>query len=625
MWSDNETTTDLLGYKVHADLIKEIVTDSQLLPITIGIFGDWGSGKSSLMKMLENDLTENNKNTIVLFFNGWLFEGYDDAKAALIDSILNKLSEDSKIKDKIGEKATELLKSVNWMRLAGFGFKNLALPLLSGYLSGGATLVPFIINKLNEYKENPDKLTELIKHGKTSEIFKDFIKRDSDLEAKTQLVREFRIKFEELIQVSRIDSLIVMIDDLDRCSPERIIENLEAIKLFLNVSKTAFIIGADRRIVSNAIKIRYKELYDVNDIESSEKLINDYLEKLIQIPYELPKLSDSEVETYITLLLCQKELELEEFDTILSEFNKVRKEDRYSVFGLGNIKSISDIKLKTDLENQIKAIARISEVITEGLKGNPRQIKRFLNKYLIRKKLASVAKIKTIKDEILTKLMVLEYSHWNRFEELNNWQAIQKGQPKEIKELERIVKGTKPKDKNFDSFKNWNNPSIINWLKTPPYLSDVDLRDYFWISRDKLSDTIKGSSLISPYVRELFEKIKNYPSDYVLDKIIKEEVKKLMPNEFNTLFDLLCRNLLDDSENERNYTICNLLVKEFRSKIKPYNDILNKIEDEKIPPAAYYGLEELAIEFKEIKSFLKKQQQKKTEFGKTVQKYFKET
>lgn len=48
MWADNETNEDLLGYQVHADLLKEVVLDSTMLPITIGIFGDWGSGKNSL-------------------------------------------------------------------------------------------------------------------------------------------------------------------------------------------------------------------------------------------------------------------------------------------------------------------------------------------------------------------------------------------------------------------------------------------------------------------------------------------------------------------------------------------------------------------------------------------------
>src|ERR1700722_12906771 len=56
MWSDNEAADDLLGFQVHADLIRSVVTDSKMLPVTIGVFGDWGGGKTSIMKMLERDL-----------------------------------------------------------------------------------------------------------------------------------------------------------------------------------------------------------------------------------------------------------------------------------------------------------------------------------------------------------------------------------------------------------------------------------------------------------------------------------------------------------------------------------------------------------------------------------------
>jgi ABC-type Na+ transport system ATPase subunit NatA len=56
MWSDNETIEDLIGFRVHVDLIREVVTDKRLLPVTLGVFGDWGNGKTSIMRMLEREL-----------------------------------------------------------------------------------------------------------------------------------------------------------------------------------------------------------------------------------------------------------------------------------------------------------------------------------------------------------------------------------------------------------------------------------------------------------------------------------------------------------------------------------------------------------------------------------------
>ncbi|WP_418027534.1 KAP family P-loop NTPase fold protein [Paenibacillus sp. JJ1722] len=145
MWSDNETSQDLLGFKVHADLIRSVVTDPKLLPVTLGVFGDWGSGKTSIMKMLEHDLNPDNypsdspekekyEKIAVLYFNGWLFEGYDDAKSALLSSILLQLGEHKRFGPKIKGKVARLLKSVNWMRVAKFGVKETGVPAMTAFI-----------------------------------------------------------------------------------------------------------------------------------------------------------------------------------------------------------------------------------------------------------------------------------------------------------------------------------------------------------------------------------------------------------------------------------------------------------------------------------------------------------
>jgi predicted KAP-like P-loop ATPase len=132
MWADNETSEDLLGFKVHADLLVNIINDESVLPITIGVFGDWGSGKSSILQIVKEEFDkEDDEDSLCIYFNGWTFEGYDDAKAALLNSILKELEDNKKIsaeiKETIKEKVKKLWKSVDWMRGRRYGYEKCCL------------------------------------------------------------------------------------------------------------------------------------------------------------------------------------------------------------------------------------------------------------------------------------------------------------------------------------------------------------------------------------------------------------------------------------------------------------------------------------------------------------------
>jgi len=275
MWSDNDTTEDLIGFRVHAELIRDVVEDDTVLPVTIGVFGDWGSGKTSIMKMLQAELAKN-EGIAVVYFDAWLFEGYDDAKSALISSILKQLMDNKRFPAELKATGLKLMKRVNWMRLMKMGWDNVALPAVLAYATGGATAVPAVIAGLKALFGKPE---ETLKSEQAEKLLKD--PEDDE----TTEVKDFRDKFGELLRESKFKSLIVLIDDLDRCSPDRIVENLEAIRLFLNVDKTAFIIGADPRIVRHGIAVRYHQALNAarnspsvgeNPGEAAEQLVNDY-------------------------------------------------------------------------------------------------------------------------------------------------------------------------------------------------------------------------------------------------------------------------------------------------------------------------------------------------------------
>lgn len=584
MWADNETSEDLLGFKVHADLILDVVNDETILPVTIGVFGDWGSGKSSILKIVYDQLGGTSEklvdDTLVLYFNGWVFEGYDDAKAALLESIIEQFEKHKTIGGLVKEQTQKLLKSVKWMRAISLGFKKVAIPIGAAYLTGGASLIPFLASEFS--KINIDDLIKNLTGEGAKDYLTEIIKKQP--EEDSTLVREFRDDFKQLISNSKIKKLIVIIDDLDRCTPERIIENLEAIKLFLNVEKTAFIIGADPRIVRHAIEFKYK----TDSIERSqdphsrnERIVSDYLEKLIQVPYILPKLSDHEVETYLTLLYCQKALGAS-FDKILKAFYTHRDKNRYGVFGFGDIKVLLDESEQTKLNDSVSLIASLSSIITQGLNGNPRQIKRFLNTFTLRQRLVHVAKLQGFRFEILAKLMVLEYSKPEHFRQIYNWQSTQIGEPKEIKELETLV-ASHDIEPMKSKFPDWSDERIRRWLTIEPKLSEVDLRDYYWISRDQLEGSISGASLIPPHVRGLLRKLTDHGSATILTSMIKADLPKLNDPDLSSLLSLLEKELLKAPENDRLHKVfIEMIAQKINSSIQSYSRTIKQVDHNKI-------------------------------------------
>lgn len=586
MWSDNETTEDLLGFKVHADLIAEVINDSELLPITMGVFGDWGSGKSSILKILSEQLKEEEDGTFVLYFNGWLFEGYDDAKAALLESIVKEFEENKRFPPEVKQKAKKLIKSVNWMRILGLGFKNIALPVASAYLTGGVSILPFLAGELSKI-DSSDIIDKL--KGDEAEGFLKSLVKDLPEEDPSMLVREFRENFKELIKESKISKLVIIIDDLDRCQPDRIIENLEAIKLFLNVENTAFIIGADPRIVRDAISHRFK----VMDVEpkTGNRIVNDYLEKLIQVPYNLPKLSDSEVETYISLLICKRELTTKTFHNVLETFYTYRESDRYSVFGLANIKGVIEADDFDKLSKSLGSLPALSSIITQSLYGNPRQIKRFLNTFILRNRLAKVANITGFDESVLAKLMILEYTELPLFVKLYEWQSTKDGRPNQILELEtECSKSSEADFKEYLSksdYSNWNKDKVVKWLKVEPNLSEIDLRDYFWISRDNISSTIAGASLIPPIIKSTYNKLNQEGLPVKATKsIIRKDVMLLNESELNQFLEFAVAMAQRNQESTLSYKLFQFMIEEgVNGSDESYKYLLNLIDLEKVPPA----------------------------------------
>lgn len=123
--NDQETVTDLLYYEAIAKTVVKLIRKTPESPVTIGVHGDWGAGKSSVLKMLEGAFAKDDR-VLCLWLNGWTFEGFEDAKTVVIETIVDELRRARPNSKKVADAARKVLKRVDWLKLArkagGFAF-----------------------------------------------------------------------------------------------------------------------------------------------------------------------------------------------------------------------------------------------------------------------------------------------------------------------------------------------------------------------------------------------------------------------------------------------------------------------------------------------------------------------
>lgn len=496
--SDQETSVDLINSESIAKTIVALVRERPDQPVTIGVHGDWGVGKSSILEMIEADLSQD-KQVLCIKFNGWRFQGFEDAKIALLEGIVAGLVEERSLLTNAAEHVKGIFKRIDWLKVAK-KTGGLALTALTGLPS--PDLIQSAVSTAIKVIQNPSGAVDATEAAIND--LQGLLKPDTESKNVPEEVREFQKAFDELLEKAGIEQLIVLVDDLDRCLPDTAIETLEAIRLFVLTARTAFIVAADEAMIEYAVRRHFPELPDSS---GPQMYARNYLEKLIQIPFRIPPLGGNETCIYVALAMAQVNLgeDSQQFRALLEHARDVLK--RPWLEG-----KLSDEKVKTALgeklgeASELLALSdQIGVVLAQGTSGNPRQIKRFLNAMFLRERIAQARGFgEDVKFPILAKLLLAERFKPKFFDDIVLESASDpKGISKTLTSLD-AKKQEEPKEKTKDMAgkdpiatveSRWLQDEWVEaWCKILPPLDGVDLRPYAFVANQQARMAL-GSSL----------------------------------------------------------------------------------------------------------------------------------
>ncbi|MDE1818286.1 MAG: hypothetical protein KGI19_06760 [Thaumarchaeota archaeon] len=310
-----ETENILLEFPKYITTLYTLILNS-VPRYTVGIYGEWGTGKTTLMKNVMSLLEAKGCNCME--FNAWRF-AYEERHATypLMLSIMSKILENKYVQQSLKKGKLQKIGSRIWQVVKGLkGSVTLKLPELAE--------VNLEIDPSAMTPENGKKIdfSELVEKTKPPLL--------EGIEVMKLMLEEVKGPNEN----SRL-KLVIFIDDLDRCTPEKATEIFESVKVFFDIEGLVFVFGLSQTIIESAINFKYHHF---------EEKFNgkDYLKKIIQVPFTLPKWSEEDIGKFVLGLIEKNE------SPTYSEFFK---------------------------NNRL--------LIAQGVESNPREVKILLNNFIL--------------------------------------------------------------------------------------------------------------------------------------------------------------------------------------------------------------------------------------------------
>jgi formylglycine-generating enzyme required for sulfatase activity len=310
------TENALPGFEGYVNTLAGILMDPDIhTPLTLGVFGAWGSGKTSLMLQVKDKVTGGGSGRAghrAVWFNAWKYNQEDALWRALLLVLLDDLEtlipRDRPPADADGAEPEQLLallrqalyrdtswsekgeRRPDWTTALTAGAQLAFNLALSGASLGLADTVVDEARKALGKGEPVSRLSQLAQAFKREEIVHE--------QAQLRSLEQFQANFARLVEMlvrreGREDrKLVIFVDDLDRCTPDKAVQVLEALKLFLDVSGCITVLALSAQEIENAVLMRYQGKVDPKA----------YLEKIIQVPFILPPIENEAMRQYVTNL-----------------------------------------------------------------------------------------------------------------------------------------------------------------------------------------------------------------------------------------------------------------------------------------------------------------------------------
>ena len=443
--TDEPTIEDAPDFIEYSQKLSKIIINSNP-QFTVGIFGDWGTGKTTLMQMIKEEIKTNkeySKKATTIWFDSWRYEKEEySLMIPLLRTIILTLHEVIIDISTDNEKKKSLQKvQKGFVKMIKAIIMNTTLNLEAG--SGF------------KFTKNNNEIENKISVGLTADIGKilDEYKSEGNIwfnQQKISFHKHVSDNLKEALEnIKNKHRLIIFIDDLDRCTPERALEILESIKTFFDIEGIIYVIGMDPSTIDSIINTKYGNNSRIDGLH--------YLEKIVQLQFQIPLWSSFDLSNMIKNLV-----------------NKAGLSDSYS-----------EEILKENNQELIKKATQL----------NPRDIKRFINSIVLAREFYG-QDIKDIEKIIAIQAFYFHGRKWidflkllipygQRIKFLMHFIALLEIKSKDItilKDLTKIIKDDNYKEKKegylYESLiETYRNDKLLNDIYNK--LIEIDDNDLF--------------------------------------------------------------------------------------------------------------------------------------------------